>query len=640
MMMNKITEELINDYRLNNSITKHTLTNEQLKQVISDLKSFDNAYQQGKPLITDQCYDVIRAYAYQLNQQLHVSDYFNIAPSDIKLATKEYQHPYQVTSLAKTRDIDTLQKWLAKWQTPPYTTDSFIVEHKEDGLSVVMYFNDPNMPYPLTVLTRGGGNKGNDITSKAYHFINIDLNAIKKRIGKQHLVVRGECIINDNNFAELNTNDEYTSSRNLASGTLASLDDNLVAQRNLEFLSYDILNYQDFNFNVMQSLHYLSELGFVNTSHVKQFSNSPNGIKQLLDYVNNFDVTTVKHGIDGLVIKANNTASYQAIGYTQHHPRYAYAFKFPDVMKQAQIKAIEWSLSAKGKYTPVAILAKPVYLDGAYISRVSLGSYHHLQELNLMINDTVGIVRSQQVIPFIKHVYHNLRDDTCYPWQTPQDSYVKGAYLYANQQTTDILVLKYAHFVSNKGINLKGLAKQSIKKLVENNVLTDDFNSLWQAKTNPLTKELLGKNASLFDNLNDRYPLATILLALNINSLGKANVNTFITLKATPTNKNLLKAVNDFKDNYQSILNSLKNHIDFTVKYTDKPTLLTIAVTGKLPVKRSELANLPVKLGSVTKHTDYLVAEQASNSTKYQKAKQLKIPIISYQELLAILAKK
>lgn len=661
----------------------------EFNNVIDQLKKYDLAYEQGKPLISDTEFDNLYFEAKEYNKQNNLNNkYFNQTLPDSLITNNKIHHPYNILSLAKSKTDDEIMNFINKWSTNKndlYYTDSFLLERKEDGLTVVLYFNDPHMNKKFMAITRGGGHEGQDITNKALNFTNINLPKIINKIGNQHLVVRGEAMIDDADFDKINKNGQFMNSRNAASGTLNTKNDNLVKQRHMKFYSYELINKEDFpEYSELDTLNYLNNIGFDNTSDFTQWKNSPESIKHMLKYINDYNKTLrdkVGHAIDGLVIKPNYVKNLNQIGFTEHHPKYALAFKFEAEQATAILDKIKWEKSSNGKLTPVGYLDKPVYLAGAKINKASLASINNIEQRDLKLKDHVIIQRSNDVIPKITGSIKSLRNGQEIDIHTliPSGAYRKGAHLYlpVNNNDKNRWLLLWTKFVSKECLNIQGLSKKNLKSMIDNNIIIfNDFSSLWNINKNKfLAIKGLGekKYNSIQEQLNNLKPsLNKVLLALpienlgiklsdylakNINKLNSQDIqnnNKMLSLKNNLINKlkqekgfgqQSINIVNQlFKQDNLNILFNLSQYIkliylDSKLKINGKLNGLSFCITGKFDLTRNEIIKLIENNGgqfdkSLKKTTNYLLINDInSTSNKAKKAKQYNTKLINLDML-------
>ncbi|MFA5916630.1 MAG: NAD-dependent DNA ligase LigA [Candidatus Gracilibacteria bacterium] len=277
---------------------------------------------------------------------------------------------------------------------------TYTLEFKFDGLGVELIYKNGKL---IQAITRGNGVEGEDITENVMQISNIPktINYV------DDLEVRGEVVLPISSFNKLNAealetgNKIFANPRNAASGSLRTIDTSVTKKRNLKFFAYDLANFEEFRikekkdtyFNVIKDLE---KLGFEITSYFKVC----NGIEEVIKEIDNFGDTkkTIDFDIDGLVLKVNNISLWNTIGFTEHHPRYAIAYKFPAELVRTQILSIEQSVGRTGTITPVANLMA-VNVGGVIVRRATLHNYDEVEKKGVLIGDQVWIKRAGEVIP-------------------------------------------------------------------------------------------------------------------------------------------------------------------------------------------------------------------------------------------------
>lgn len=603
---------------------------------------------------------------------------------NIKGNLRKIKHIYPMLSLDKTKTLEGVSDFLANWnlnKNDKYYTDSFLIQHKEDGITVVLYFNHPKVNNGMfTAVTRGMGSAGEDITES---FINIPgIEKAIKNIGDQTVVLRGEAIISDKNFEEANSDGKFMNSRNLVAASLRTKDINIASDRKVQFLSYNIENAADLNISTeLEQLSWLDKMGFATSTGYETFSNTEEGKKELLAYIQNYSDEArenVGHAIDGLVIKPNVISNKDKIGYTEHHPKYQLAYKFKSSETRTKIKDVVWQVGKTGVLTPVAIV-EPVYLLGVRIERATLANLNNIKERNLMINDYVIIKRSNDVIPQIIKSLPELRDGTEVSIEAPENSHPVDGLIYINEMTMDQQLEQWREFVSKRAMNIQGLSKSRIKTLIENKVIDiNDFSSIYHMDYEKFINTD-GFDRPLWDSINlsleksKNVGLVRVLTGLNIKgighnfgslliksftkwqdvvssieNIGKQETAFLIQKKAGSGigDKTIEVIVNDlFSDETFEKINAL---IDSGVVFEENVVEQTLAgykfvITGSTNRKRDDLKNDIEKLGgklvgAISKNINYLVTNSTdTTSSKYQKAIKLGIDIINEDKLLDLM---
>ncbi|MDD3144576.1 MAG: NAD-dependent DNA ligase LigA [Candidatus Gracilibacteria bacterium] len=278
----------------------------------------------------------------------------------------------------------------------------YCLEFKFDGLGIELIYKNGKL---VQAITRGNGIEGEDVTVNVMQIDNIP----KTISYKEHLEVRGEVVMPNSVFEELNVNAKiegskvFSNPRNAASGSLRMKDSSVTKKRKLKFFAYDLANFDEYTDNMGLSkygdvIYSLANLGFEISSYFKKL----NGIEEIISAINNFgDVKkTIDFDIDGLVIKVNDISLWEVVGWTEHHPRYAIAYKFPAEILTTKIISVDHQVGKTGTITPVANL-EPINISGVIVRRATLHNYEEVENLDVRIGDSVFIKRAGEVIPKI-----------------------------------------------------------------------------------------------------------------------------------------------------------------------------------------------------------------------------------------------
>lgn len=655
-------------------------------------------YEEGSPIISDSDFDKLYFLMKNYNENnKSINSIFSLENT-----FKKYEHIHPILSLAKAKTVEDLNKFFDKWKDnkKPYQTDSFLIEHKEDGLTVVFYYGYSQFNNgKFTAVTRGGGKIGEDITPS---FLNIDKfkNEIIPNLEKANIqiAIRGEAIINDENFEKINDENDgkFMNARNLVAGSIRTKDAKIANKRHVEFLAYNIENifdndfqnsFDNFELTEKWQLNYLQSLGFTTTysnqnDEIVLYENNEKGINKLISYIENFTTEKrdlINHDIDGLVIKPNNLATYIDIRHTDHHPESQIAYKFKSKGELTKLIDVEWQIGTKGQVTPVGIF-EPINLFGATISKASLASFDNIQRRDIKIGDTIYVQRSNDVIPQIVKSLPEYRTGEEKDIEIPENTHFEGLLLFTNEVSDTQKINQWGNLISREVFNIDALGKESIVKLIENNLLDiDDLSSLYRIDKNKFL-EIDGFGAKRWDKLQEELEkaktnvtLPQMIQALNIRLLGRRFSEQFV---------KLFKDFNDFEDMYlhhkekiadkfanseyskgfgKTIENQInKELIDETnlnqitrlrklgfvfpipeEKQTrgGKLSNLHFVLTGKMSISRKEYEKQIIEHGGIIdggikKTTNYLVTNDLnSNSSKMKKAKEFGTQLIDENKL-------
>lgn len=539
---------------------------------------------------------------------------------------------------------------------------------KADGLSVRLCYIDGCL---AQASTRGNGIIGSDITEHISYFTNVPL--IINQTGKY--IIDGEAIIKLNDFKEINQDGEFKNPRNLAAGTLNLLDMSVVKKRKLSFVAWDVISGDNSN-SLVEQLCHAEELGFEVIYHSSIHDN--NFILEMAQQLN--------IPCDGVVWKFDDKAYGQSLGRTAHHFNCGIAWKPVDASEQTRLTGIEWSLGRTGVITPVALF-EPVELEGTEVSRASLHNLTIMEDIlgTPYIGQELEIIKANQIIPQVQEAVKKdwLTDttsivDISIPVICPicggplsRVKEVDSEVLFCgNDECPGKLVNRIVHFCSKKGLDIKGLSKATIEKLVDWGWVNDlvDLYHLSDHKNEWVAKPGFGEKS-----------VSNILSAIEASRVVK--LESFIAAIGIPQIGNsLTKEICKYVETYADFRNKVENNWNFTIidgiaiekQYAilnfdykeadrvasemeswttttiDEPSEsplsgLTIVVTGRLNrfSNRDAFINLILNNGgkvvsSVSRNTSILINNDIeSNSSKNRTAKELGIPILTEEKFLA-----
>ena len=568
----------------------------------------------------------------------------------------------------------------------------FSVEPKFDGASIsVIYEND----MLARGATRGDGAAGDDITTNIRQIGSIPLSAKFSKYGIEKIEIRGEVLLNKENFRKFNESlaDEgiapLANPRNAAAGSLRMKDPASVRKRKLEAILYHVsfikLNekglkeYPQLLNTHSGTLQLLAELGFKTPVNSKEiFTNINDVVKFCLDFEQKRD--DLPYEIDGMVIKVNEIELQQQTGSTTHHPRWAIAFKFTARQATSKLINVEFQVGRTGSITPVAKI-EPVPIGGVTVASVSLFNEGIIEEKDLRIGDTVIVERAGDVIPYIVKPLTELRTGAekkiIFPTKCPVcgDALVKpdeeAVWRCVNINCEAQVVERIIHYGSKDAMDIKTFGEANVRKfyalkLINNipSIYNIDFNqiasmegfkqksadNLRNAIENSKTQNL---NRLIF-GLGIRYVGETTakILAKNVDTifdLEKFSIEQLLQLK--DIGNKVAESIFDFFHNNDNIL-MLRQLAEKGVNITGDKTQplsgkfsgLTFLFTGTLPtLKRSEAEKMAEEnggklLSSVSSNLSYLVTGESAGS-KLEKAKKIKsVKIISEEEFLNLIA--
>ena len=641
------------------------------QKLISQIRQHDTAYALGKPTITDSEYDQLY-FKLQTYEQLHPTDIDPMSPTqkitDITTKKQKITHPYPMLSLAKANDLTTVEKFLNKFTTDhsdptQFSTDDFMIQLKEDGLTIVMYFNWFDKPFVAS--TRGQGNEGVDVSHKFTKFAH--------QLPHQKAIIRGEALLTNAQFEALNEHGEYANPRNAASGIINDDDSDASV---LTFVAYNIENAEDFGFTTEgEMLEQLANWGFTTPSLQQTFPNSEDGHHNLTEFIKTFEDTkqreAIDHDIDGLVIKPNYIKNRRQLGFTSHHPRNQLAYKFASPDAISILRDVIWQTGPSGRLTPVAVF-DPVEILGVTIEKASLASLNNIKSRDLMLNDRILIRRANDVIPQIVKSFPEYRNGQEQEIMPPVNSVIKGAYVYGLNNQTDTDLQKWRRFVSKDGLNLENVSLSLIKQLADEGLLElNDFSSLWQHLDD--IAHLTGKSGKPLKRMQDlakqlshvTIPLSSFIYALGIEGVAKNSskklAEYFVTVEnlthltpITPVSNweiNLPESVFEHLTKTLSQMQTLLNVITVTDQKQTSMDNLPLAdqvyvITGKsTEISRADLTAKLETLGAEIKSTVSKTTTAVINlsdkmdSTKAKKALTLGVPLLTWDQTKTLLEK-
>ncbi|MDE5892936.1 MAG: NAD-dependent DNA ligase LigA, partial [Acetatifactor sp.] len=442
---------------------------DRIKELTEVLSRASKAYYaQDQEIMSNFEYDKLYDELVQLEQETGIilagSPTQHVGYEAVDELPKE-AHESPMLSLDKTKEREELRSWL---QGQPA-----ILSWKLDGLTIVLTYRDGKL---AKAVTRGNGEVGEVITGNARTFINLPLN-----IGfRGELVLRGEAVISYSDFEQINSQIEdveakYKNPRNLCSGSVRQLNNEITAQRRVRFIAFNLVRAEgvDFANSKEAQFAFLEEQGFevVQRSMVTEDT--------ILEAIEDFArrVETYEIPSDGLVLTYEDIAFGQSLGRTAKFPRHSIAFKWADELRETTLKEIEWSPSRTGLINPVAIF-EPVELEGTTVSRASVHNISILRGLKLGIGDRITVYKANMIIP---QIAENLTEsdnveipETCpvCGGRTEIRQVADAQSLYCTNEDCDAKKIKaFTLFVSRDAMNIDGLSEATLEKFLSSGFL-------------------------------------------------------------------------------------------------------------------------------------------------------------------------
>ena len=643
--------------------------NKLIRNLIDELNSATKKYDEGNPVLSDSQWD---ALYFELDRMEKLTGIvYPDSPTqsiqyDIVNELNKVKHNHPMLSLEKTKDVSEMLDFINDKQ--------YVMMAKMDGLTCSLKYIGGKL---VSAETRGDGEIGEDILHNARV-----LNSIPQEINyKEELVIDGEIICDLETFKKFEN--EYSNPRNFAAGSIRLLDSKECSRRGLTFVAWDMIKGYDAHLYFNQHLTVLEKLGFTVVPYLTEYMNYTReryeeNAEEIVNLSKNYP-------IDGLVIKIDNIEYGKSLGKTDHHFNNAMAFKFKDPEYETELLDIEWTMGRTGVLTPVAIV-KPIEIEGAIIERASLHNVTIMQELLIQpyVGQKVNIYRANMIIPQIAKITDYVEGDEL-DWIYMPDTCPccgSGVTFRTLNNSTNLVcdnkdcngqfINRLDHFCGKKGLDIKGLSKATLEKLIDWGYVSciEDIFSLYEWKDSWIMQPGFGdksvKNILSAINESRNCELNKFIASLGIPLIG--SVASKQLAQKFKTWDNFINAVeNSFEfytmPNIGTEMDSAIIHFNYEeakrlAKFLvikdykeDKAQIetlkgLTFVVTGKLKTfkNRSELKNYVESLGgkvtdSITSKTNYLVNNDiTSTSSKNNKAKELKIPIIT-EEILMNLAK-
>ena len=442
-----------------------------MRELVELLNRARRAYEQENTEIMsnyeyDQLYDELQGLEQELGTTLASSPTINVGYEVLSELPKE-RHERPMLSLDKTKDVGRLKEFLGDQKA--------VISWKLDGLTIVLTYRNGELE---KAVTRGNGEVGEVITSNARVFQNIPL-----RIPfTGELVLRGEAVIGYKDFEKINEEIEdvdarYKNPRNLCSGSVRQLNNEITAQRNVRFYAFTLVRAEgvDFRNSRLYQMEWLREQGFdVVEHHPVTRETVEDEVKWFSEHIEANDVPS-----DGLVLVYDDIAYGEALGTTAKFPRDSFAFKWADEIRETTLLEIEWSPSRTGLINPVAVF-EPVELEGTTVSRASVHNISIMEELELGVGDRIQVYKANMIIPQIAEnlTRSGVRD---IPEVCPVCG---GATRISMENETKTLcctnpkcqakhIKSFALFVSRDAMNIEGLSEATLEKFVMNGFIKD-----------------------------------------------------------------------------------------------------------------------------------------------------------------------
>ena len=644
--------------------------NERMKELVSLLNKASRAYyQEAQEIMSnyeyDRLYDELKELEDELGITLSNSPTVNVGYEVVSELPKE-RHESPMLSLDKTKEVEELKNFVGDQKV--------LMSWKMDGLTVVLTYRDGKL---YKAVTRGNGEVGEVITNNAKVFKNVPV-----QIAYQgELILRGEAVIGYKDFEKINQEIEdvdarYKNPRNLCSGSVRQLNNQITAKRNVMFYAFTLVQADGVDFQNSRAcqMEWLKSQGFTTVEYYMVTRDT------VEDEVAKFSSKISENDFpsDGLVLTYDDIAYGRSLGRTAKFPRDSFAFKWQDEIRETVLREIEWSPSRTGLINPVAIF-DPVELEGTTVSRASVHNISIMEELELGIGDRIEVYKANMIIPQIAEnlTRSGVKDIPCKcpvcqgETKIRQVGNAKALYC-MNPECQAKHVKSFALFVSRDALNIEGLSEATLEKFISRGYIHTfaDIFHLDQYKEKIQKMEGFGEKSykKLTESIEKARTttLPRVIYSLGIAGIGLANAKVICRelkydveslLKVSEEELNEIQGVGEvlakafvgyFADakhveNFRGLLNELTIPEE-TVTKQQIFEGVNFVITGSVKhfANRGEVKELIESLGgkvtgSVTSKTNYLINNDVtSTSSKNKKANELGIPIISEETFLKL----
>lgn len=615
----------------------------------------------------DRLYDELEGLERELNMTLASSPTVNVGYEVLSELPKE-RHERPMLSLDKTKDVERLKEFLGDQKA--------MISWKLDGLTIVLTYRDGALE---KAVTRGNGEVGEVVTNNARVFRNIPLSIPYRG----ELVLRGEAVISYRDFEKINeeigdADAKYKNPRNLCSGSVRQLNNEITAKRNVRFYAFTLVRAEgvDFQNSRLYQMKWLSEQGFdVVENHPVTAETIDAEVAWFAQHIEKNEVPS-----DGLVLVYDDIAYGQSLGTTAKFPRDSFAFKWADEIRETTLLEIEWSPSRTGLINPVAVF-EPVELEGTTVSRASVHNISIMEELELGVGDRITVYKANMIIPQIAEnlTRSGVKD-------IPEKCPVCGGRtkISMENETKTLFctnpgcqakhVKSFTLFVSRDAMNIEGLSEATLEKFILNGYVKDFTDLFHLDRYADEIRNMDGFGEKSYDNLQNSIlnarttTLPRLVYSLGIPNIGAANAKMICRALGNDPERILsagteelsgisgvgeviARAFVDYfadeehRDMFRKLLDEVEIPQEEEPEDSGKFAGVNFVITGSVNhfANRAEIKEEIEKrggkvTGSVTSKTAYLINNDVNSaSSKNRKARELGIPIISEEEFLDML---
>ena len=644
--------------------------NERMLELVELLNKASRSYYQDAQEIMsnyeyDRLYDELQNLEKELGITLSNSPTVNVGYEVVSELPKE-RHESPMLSLDKTKEVEELKNFVG--------SQKVLMSWKMDGLTIVLTYRDGKL---YKAVTRGNGEVGEVVTNNAKVFKNVPV-----QIAYQgELILRGEAVIGYHDFEKINEEIEdvdakYKNPRNLCSGSVRQLNNQITAKRNVMFYAFTLVQADGVDFQNSRAcqMEWLKAQGFTTVGyHMVTRDTVEDEVAKFSSEISKNDFPS-----DGLVLSYDDIAYGRSLGRTAKFPRDSYAFKWQDEIRETILREIEWSPSRTGLINPVAIF-DPVELEGTTVSRASVHNISIMEELELGIGDKIEVYKANMIIPQIAEnlTRSGVKDipERCPVCQGEtkirQVGNAKALYC-MNPECQAKHVKAFALFVSRDALNIEGLSEATLEKFISRGYIHTfaDIFHLDRYKDEIQGMEGFGEKSyrKLIESVKKARTttLPRVVYSLGIAGIGLANAKVICRelkydvealLMVTEEELNEIQGVGEVLAKAFTGYFSDAKHVENFRKLLEELTIpeetstkkqifegVNFVITGSVThfANRGEVKELIESLGgkvtgSVTSKTNYLINNDVtSTSSKNKKANELGIPIISEETFLEL----
>ena len=644
--------------------------NERMLELVELLNKASRSYYQDAQEIMsnyeyDRLYDELQSLEKELGITLSNSPTVNVGYEVVSELPKE-RHESPMLSLDKTKEVEELKNFVG--------SQKVLMSWKMDGLTIVLTYRDGKL---YKAVTRGNGEVGEVVTNNAKVFKNVPVQIAYRG----ELILRGEAVIGYHDFEKINEEIEdvdakYKNPRNLCSGSVRQLNNQITAKRNVMFYAFTLVQADGVDFQNSRAcqMEWLKAQGFTTVEyHMVTRDTVEDEVAKFSSEISKNDFPS-----DGLVLSYDDIAYGRSLGRTAKFPRDSYAFKWQDEIRETILREIEWSPSRTGLINPVAIF-DPVELEGTTVSRASVHNISIMEELELGIGDKIEVYKANMIIPQIAEnlTRSGVKDipERCPVCQGEtkirQVGNAKALYC-MNPECQAKHVKAFALFVSRDALNIEGLSEATLGKFISRGYIHTfaDIFHLDRYKDEIQGMEGFGEKSyrKLIESVKKARTttLPRVVYSLGIAGIGLANAKVICRelkydvealLMVTEEELNEIQGVGEVLAKAFTGYFSDAKHVENFRKLLEELTIpeetstkkqifegVNFVITGSVThfANRGEVKELIESLGgkvtgSVTSKTNYLINNDVtSTSSKNKKANELGIPIISEETFLEL----